>query len=83
MGAFTGLAIGVVILAVVIGFGILFLSEIGDKIGDIDPDANATTEDLKGELDSTDGLASWVGLVILTLVIFTLLGFFIGRRRFA
>jgi len=73
--ALTGLALGVVIFAVIIGVGSIVLQNFGNAVGGT---ANTTSVYLLGQLGQS-GLAGWAPSVIALAIGLLFIGAFMGK----
>jgi hypothetical protein len=76
MDDLTGLGIGIVTLAIVVGIGAVVLV----KFGEAAPNADNETSYLRTQLGSS-GLSGWVPAVIALVIGILFLGAFLGRGR--
>ena len=75
----SGLAMGIVLLAIIIGVGLVVLSKFGNSVGGT---ANTTIVALMGELDTTTGLGSWVGAIVALVIGLFFIGALMGKRKY-
>lgn len=74
----SGLALGVVTFAIIIGVGTLVLVKFGPAIGS---SANGSITTLINEL-GTDGLAGWTGAVVALFVGILFISMLGGKRKY-
>lgn len=78
ISALTGLGYGIIGLAVMIGIGIVILTQLGNNVGGT---ANTTVNTIAGYLGTSNGgLASWVPIVIVLVIGLLFLGAFVQKK---
>lgn len=74
----TGLGLGIVFLAIIIGVGMIVLGQFGNTQGG---GVNTTLQTIIGYLGTSGGgLASWIPAIIAITVGFLLISYFMGRK---
>ena len=77
--ALQGLRYGIIGLAVMIGIGIVVLTQLGTAVGGT---ANTTVNTIAGYLGTgTGGLASWIPVIIVLVIGMLFLGAFMSKNK--
>jgi len=75
----TALGFGIIGLAVMIGVGMVILTQLGNSVGP--STANTTINTIVGYLGtSSGGLASWIPVIIVLVIGMLFLGAFMSRK---
>lgn len=74
----SGLAMGIVVFAIIIGVGVVVLTRFGNSVGG---SANTTVVALISDL-GTSGLAGWTAAIIALAVGLLFIGALMGKKRY-
>ena len=78
INALTGLGYGIIGLAIMIGIGLVILSQLGNTVGGTPNTTIHTIADYLGT--GSGGLASWIPVVIVLVIGLMFLGAFLSRK---
>lgn len=73
----SGLAMGIITFAIIIGVGVIVLEKFGNSVGG---NANTTVQYLNTQMGSS-GLAGWAPAIIAFAVGILFLGYFMGKGK--
>lgn len=73
MQAIQGLVITLVILGIVIGLGLLVLTEVKDAVNDTDPDGDSV-DAIDEAIDAINEIPGWLTIIVIIVIVVIILG---------